>query len=89
LRIDLPGKSLAYTGDGELTESLATLVAGVDLLIAESYFYDKAVPWHLNYPDIAELEAKRVVLTHMHENMLAHADDVPEICAHDGLVIEV
>jgi ribonuclease BN (tRNA processing enzyme) len=89
LRIDLPGCSVAYTGDGELTDALATLVADVDLLIAEAYFFDKAVPWHMNYPDISELHARRVVLTHMHENMLAHADDVPETCAYDGLVVEV
>jgi ribonuclease BN (tRNA processing enzyme) len=82
-------KRIAYTGDGELTDELAQLVNGVDLLIAESYFYDKAVPWHLNYPDLEHLEAKRVVLTHMHSNMLEQADKVPEECAYDGYVITI
>jgi ribonuclease BN (tRNA processing enzyme) len=33
--------------------------------------------------------AKRLILTHMSREMLAHADVVPEECAHDGLVVEV
>jgi len=89
LRLDLGGRSIAYTGDGELTEMLASLVAGVDLLVAESYFYDKPVPWHLNYPDIERLDAKRIVLTHMHSNMLERIDEVGEQCAFDGLVVTV
>ena len=63
------------------------------LLIAECYYYDKPVKWHLNYPTIAahreHFGAKRVILTHMSREMLAHADEVPEECAHDGLVIEL
>ena len=89
VRVSAGDKRIAYTGDGELTEELAHLVRGVDLLIAESYFYDKAVPWHLNYPDIGRLDARRIVLTHMHSNMLEHADSVPEECAHDGYTITI
>jgi len=89
LRIQLGDRSIAYTGDGEFTESLAQFVAGVDLLIAESYFYNKPVRWHLNYPDIARLHAKRVILTHMHTDMLQHVDAVPEECAYDGYVVTV
>ncbi len=89
VRISLGDKQIAYTGDGELTEELKRLVRGVDLLIAESYFYDKSVPWHLNYPDISHLDARRVVLTHMHTNMLEQADKVPEECAHDGYAITI
>jgi ribonuclease BN (tRNA processing enzyme) len=89
VRVGLGDKTMAYTGDGELTAALAGLVEGVDLLVAECYFYDKPVKWHLNYPDIAGLSAKRLVLTHMHENMLAHVEQVVETCAHDGLVLRV
>jgi ribonuclease BN (tRNA processing enzyme) len=91
LRVDVAGKTIAYTGDTEWTEDVARAAQGVDLLIAECYFYDKPVRWHLNYPDLAahraELGARRVILTHMSTNMLAHASDVPEECAHDGLVV--
>ena len=33
--------------------------------------------------------AKRVILTHMSKEMLAMADQVPEECAYDGLVVEI
>ena len=93
LRVEVAGKVIAYTGDGEWTEALAKIGAGADLLIAESYFYEKPVKWHLNYPEVREhLEdfgAKRVILTHMGREMLAHVEEVPEECAYDGLVVQV
>ena len=89
LRIQIGSKAIAYTGDGEYTAALGDLVSGVDLLIAECYFYSKPVKWHLNYPDIKQLSAKQIVLTHMHSDMLDHVDEVPENCAYDGFVITV
>ncbi len=89
VRIQAGEVRIAYTGDGELTDELSQLVNGVDLLVAESYFYDKAVPWHLNYPDIEKLDAKRIVLTHMSRNMLEQVDRVPEECARDGYTISI
>jgi ribonuclease BN (tRNA processing enzyme) len=81
-------KTLAYTGDGELTKNLINFTANVDLLIAECYYFDKFIKWHLNYSDIKNLRQKKIVLTHMHENMLAHKDEVPETCAYDGFAIK-
>jgi len=91
LRVEVGGKVIAYTGDTEWTDDVARVARGADLFIAECYFYDKAVRWHLNYPTIAahreHLDAKRVILTHMSREMLAHVAEVPEECAHDGLVV--
>ena len=93
LRVEIGGKVLAYTGDTEWTDDVARVGEGADLLIAESYYYDKPIKWHLNYPAIAanrhRLGARRVILTHMSREMLAHVDEVPEECAHDGLVVEI
>lgn len=88
-RVEIGGKVVCYTGDGEYTDALGELVADADLVAAECYFYDKPVPWHLNYPDIKKLNAKRVVLTHMSANMLAHVDEVPEECADDGYKVTI
>ena len=33
--------------------------------------------------------ARRLILTHMSREMLACAADVPEQCAHDGLVVSL
>jgi ribonuclease BN (tRNA processing enzyme) len=93
LRVAIDGTVVAYTGDTEWTDDVARIGQGADLLIAECYYYDKPVKWHLNYPTIAahreHFGAKRLILTHMSREMLAHADQVPEECAHDGLVIEL
>src|SRR5262249_37481891 len=91
LRVEVAGKTIAYTGDSEWTEHMPALADGADLLIAECYFFQKPVRYHLNYPDIvrhrAEIRAKRLVLTHLGKEMLANLDKVSEECAHDGLTI--
>jgi ribonuclease BN (tRNA processing enzyme) len=91
LRVEVGGKVIAYSGDTEWTDDLAAVARGADLFIAECYFYDKPIKWHLTYPAIAahraELGATRVILTHMSREMLAHVDAVPEECARDGLVV--
>ena len=91
LRVEMGDKVVTYTGDTEWTDEVATAARGADLLIAECYFYDKPVKWHMNYPDItahaSRAGAKRVILTHMSREMLAHVDSVPEECARDGLVV--
>src|SRR6266446_5289122 len=91
LRVEVGGKVVAYTGDTEWTEDVARVARGADLFIAECYYYDKPIKWHLNYPTVAAQRdafgARRVILTHMSREMLAHADTVPEECAHDGLVV--
>jgi ribonuclease BN (tRNA processing enzyme) len=93
LRVQVGDRVIAYTGDTEWTDEVALVAAGADLLIAECYFYGKPIKWHLTYPAVVEhvrrAGARRVILTHMSAEMLAHADDVPEECASDGLVVEV
>ena len=91
LRVEVGDKVIAYSGDTEWTDDLAAVARGADLFIAECYFYDKPIKWHLTYPTLAahraELGATRVILTHMSREMLAHVDTVPEECASDGLVV--
>ena len=91
LRVAVGGKVVAYSGDTEWTDDLAAIARGADLFIAECYSYARPIKWHLNYPAIAahraERGATRVILTHMSQEMLAHADEVPEECARDGLVV--
>jgi len=93
LRVEVGGRSIAYTGDTEWTEEVARIAAGVDLLIAECYFFGKTIKGHLTYPAIVEhvrgSGAKRVVLTHMSAEMLAHRDDIAELSASDGMVIDL
>ena len=93
LRVEVDGKIVTYSGDGDYTPDLARAAKDADLFIAECYFYEKPVKWHLNYPSIrehkADFAAKRMILTHFGPEMLAMADQVPEETAHDGLIVEL
>jgi ribonuclease BN (tRNA processing enzyme) len=93
LRLTIGGKILAYTGDTAWTTTIIDAATAADLLIAEAYYRDKAVPYHLRYADIVEHEpdlgARRIVLTHMSADMLEHLDQAQYEAAYDGLVVHV
>ncbi len=92
-RVAAEDRIIAYTGDTEWTDSLIEIGRGADLFIAEAYFYEKEVPLHLSYKTLASklpsIRSKRLVLTHMNDDMLAHASEVAHEKAADGLVIEL
>jgi ribonuclease BN (tRNA processing enzyme) len=93
LRLHLAGKTLAYTGDTAWTTALIDAAAGADLLIAEAYYRDKDIPYHLRHADLTahlnSLTAKRTILTHMSADVLDHQDQLSFEPAHDGLVIDL
>lgn len=51
-RVTLGGATLAYTGDTAWTDALIELAADADLFIAEAYFWDILVPYHLRHADL-------------------------------------
>jgi ribonuclease BN (tRNA processing enzyme) len=91
LRLTVAGKVVAYTGDTAWTDVLLEVAAGADLFIAESYYWDKPVPFHLRHCDLLDhrdrITSARTVLTHMSDDMLARAADSPFDLAHDGLSV--
>jgi ribonuclease BN (tRNA processing enzyme) len=93
LRLNIGGRTLAYTGDTAWTDALADAAAGADLLIAEAYYLNKQVPYHLSHADLRanrdKLTAKRIIVTHMSAELLAHAGEIFFESAHDGLVISL
>jgi ribonuclease BN (tRNA processing enzyme) len=93
LRIACAGKILTYTGDTAWTEVLIPASRGADLLIAEAYFFAKHVPFHLDLQSLLahldELQPKRLVVTHMSEEMLSRLEELPCEYAADGTCIEV
>jgi ribonuclease BN (tRNA processing enzyme) len=93
LRIEAGGKVVSYTGDTAWTTHIPKISNKADLFICECYFYQKPVRFHINYPDVKahweEFNAKRIILTHMNDEMLAMANRVPEECAYDGLVVDI
>jgi len=87
LRLAIGGTVIAYTGDTAWTPAIAAAADHADLLIAEAYYWDKAVPYHLRYADLAghEITARRVILTHMSADMLGRHPACET--ARDGLAI--
>lgn len=92
-RILVEDRIVAYSGDTGWTEALIDAGRGADLFICECYVRDKPVRAHMSLSDLQRelprIGAKRVILTHMSDDMLAHLEQVPYETASDGLVIEL
>lgn len=93
VRIEHEGKVVAYTGDTQWTDTLIEVCADADLMIAEAYYFEKKIKWHLDYAslmaNIDRIKPKRLVITHMSEDMLARVDEVDCDVAEDGKVFEI
>jgi ribonuclease BN (tRNA processing enzyme) len=92
-RIEAQGRAIAYSADTEWTETLIPLAHEADLFIAEAYYYDKLVKNHLSLTTLeahlAEIKPKRLVLTHMSDDMLGRLDTLGHSAAHDGMIVEL
>ena len=93
LRLVVAGRVLAYSGDTEWTDTLIEAGRGADLLISECYSFDGTPKFHLDYRTlrsrIRKVRPKRVLLTHMSEEMLAKLDEVTIDAAEDGQLLEL
>ncbi|PYN27634.1 MAG: MBL fold metallo-hydrolase [Candidatus Rokuibacteriota bacterium] len=93
LRVACDGKIVTYSGDTEWTDSLIDAARGADLFIAEALFFDKAVKYHLDLATLlrhrAELDCRRLVVTHMSEDMLQRLDGLEVETAEDGKLVVV
>jgi ribonuclease BN (tRNA processing enzyme) len=92
-RIETEGRVIAYTADTEWTEALVPLGRDADLFIAEAYTYDRSVKNHLSLKALearlADIKPKRLILTHMSDDMLERLDGLPYEAASDGLVVDI
>ena len=93
LRVNLGGRVVAFSGDTAWTPALGELARDADLFICECTAFDTPVPAHLTYrelrPALADLGARRTILTHLGASMLAHLADLDVEVAEDGQTIEV
>ena len=92
-RIEAEGSVIAYSADTEWTDTLIPAARGADLFVVEAYYYDKIVKNHLSLKTLEthlpEINAKRLVLTHMSDDMLGRLGELPYTAAHDGMVVEL
>lgn len=93
LRIEYGGRTLAYSGDTQWTESLVDAARGTDCFVCEAYTFDRKLPFHLDYATVraeaARFGARRIVLTHMGPSMLERRAEAEFECATDGLVVSL
>src|SRR5208337_3276068 len=93
LRIEYGGKVIAYSGDTEWSENLIAAAHETDLFVCEAYFFDKRIKYHLDYRTLLDqrerLGCRRLVLTHMSEDMLRRVGALEIEYAEDGRIIEL
>ncbi|HKS86315.1 MAG TPA: MBL fold metallo-hydrolase [Pseudolabrys sp.] len=90
-RIELEGKILCYSGDTEWTDTLHEAARGADLFICECYMFEKAVRAHLSLSILREklpaIGARKVILTHMSDDMLSRGQEIEFETAADGKIV--
>jgi ribonuclease BN (tRNA processing enzyme) len=92
-RIEAERRVIAYSADTEWTETLVPLARDADIFIAEAYTYDRIVKNHLSLSaleaHLPEIAPKRLILTHMSDDMLGRLDSLRHIAASDGMIVEL
>lgn len=91
LRVEYGGAVVTYSGDTEWTEALVEASAGADVFVCEAYFVDKKVKYHLDWATLAahrpRLTCRRLVLTHMSDDVLSRLGEIDAETAADGLTL--
>ena len=91
-RFEAEGKVIGFSGDTEWTETLIDIGRNADLFICKSYTRDKPIRTHMALRSLEkhlhQIMPKRLVLTHMSDDMLARRAEIPYETAEDGMVVE-
>jgi ribonuclease BN (tRNA processing enzyme) len=93
LRVAYQGKQILFSGDSMWTDLFIEQAKGVDLFLCECSFFDEQPGMHVNYRTLAAnlpmLQCKKLVLTHLGEDMLARRHQLSTTVAEDEMVIEI
>lgn len=93
LRVTCGGKVIGYSGDTEWTDTLVQAARGADLFICEAYVFEKKIKYHLDYRTLmdrrTQLGCRRLMLTHMSDDMLQRLQGLDADWADDGKRIVV
>ncbi len=88
LRVESERKVLAYSGDTEWDDKLLKVAYKADIFICEAYFFEKKVKNHLSYQTLLEkqkdLKCQRLILTHLHNDVLDRVHELKLEWAQDG-----
>lgn len=93
LRVRYGDRTFAYSGDTQWTDALEEIARDSDLFVCECYTLDRPQRFHLDYRDLdrrrERLGARRIVLTHMGQDVLAAAGDLDFPALADGQVLDL
>jgi len=88
LRVEADKKVLCYSGDTEWVDDLLLAARNSDLLLVEAYFFDKPIKFHLDFATLvakrSQIDARRVILTHLSAEMLRRVRETGYEIAEDG-----
>jgi ribonuclease BN (tRNA processing enzyme) len=93
LRVEFCGKTVSYTGDTSWVDNLIPAGRDADLFVCEAYFFSKPINKHLSYEVVrtrlADIAPKRLLLTHLNDDMLVRLPEIDHQVAEDGLEIQL
>lgn len=93
LKVTYRGKALLYSGDSAWTELFVTHSRGADLFLCECSFFARATPNHLSYRELEKnltrLACKKILITHMGDEVLERHAELRLPAAKDGMVVEI
>ena len=92
-RIEIGGKIICYSGDTEWTDALLDAARDADLFICECYMFEKVIRAHLSLSTLRkkllQIGAKRVILSHMSDDMLSRLSEIDYETATDGKIVSI
>ena len=93
IKVTYQNKRILFSGDSAWTDVFIEHADGVDLFLCECSFFNEQPGMHVNYraleANLARLQCKKLVLTHLGEDMLARTDALSMTLAEDGMIIEI
>ena len=92
IKVETEGKIITYSGDTAWCDSLIEATQNADLFICEANYFQKKVKYHMDYRTLmrhrSKIRCKRMILTHMGEEMLERVGDIEIEMAEEGNVIQ-
>jgi ribonuclease BN (tRNA processing enzyme) len=93
LRFEAEGKVIGFSGDTEWTDALIDVGRDADLFICECYMREKQVKTHMVLQALEQhldrIRPKRLILTHMSNDMLARRAELRFETAEDGMIVRL
>jgi ribonuclease BN (tRNA processing enzyme) len=92
-RVNAEGRTLVYSGDTAWTDELAQQSKDADLLVCECSTFSNKVDFHMSHDELLlkreDIKARRVLLIHAGDDVLARRSDLAFDLAEDGQEVQL